>query len=715
MPEMDGNSIVRFGIFEADLLSGELRRNGSKVRLQEQPFQILSLLLRKPGEVVTREELRSNLWPAETFVDFDHGLNAAVKRLRDTLGDSAENPRFIATLARRGYRFIAPVEFDSVIHSVPAESGKVSRRLGLAAVATVTVLAAGMAAGWHAGRNSAAALRPVERRLTGNPQNDPVWTAAPSPDGKYVAFADKAGFFLRILSSNETHALSAPDDLQTRNVTWFPDGSRILATRGKWPERKPSLWSFSPLGGSPQKLADDADQAAVSPDGRRIVFARGDYNREELWLMDADGDHPRMLVATKGAEYGALIWTRDSQRVLFLRYVYRPAFNDDSVSIVLCDPATGQTEIIVDNSRLWNALALTPDNRLIYSLGEPPPNRTDSNLWAQRLDPHTSKPLDEPVRLTSGPDAKARIGLSSDGKRLTFLRFAYSPQVYIAEIGRDHSRVGPIQRLRLDERRNYPYDWTADGKSLIFTSDRDGNFHLFKQSPDQLIPELLVGGDNNVTISRMDPTGTSVLYLLTVAPGDLSGVARMMRVPLAGGVPQTVLAEPGINNFQCARFHSDVCIFSQFGNDRLAFYTFDSASGKHALLKTVQDPDWFLDNWSLSPDGTTLVLAKKHRGAIQADIRMLRLDGTVDRTLHLENWFGISYIDWAADGKSIWVNAANSAGTQTLLNVSTGGKVTPFLEESEMELGWAIPSPDNKHIAMWRGDTSSNAWLLEGF
>ena len=89
--------------------AGELRKNGLKIKLQEQPFQILSLLLERAGEVVTREELRQKLWPADTFVDFDHSLNAAVKKLRDALGDSADNPRFVETLARRGYRFIAPV------------------------------------------------------------------------------------------------------------------------------------------------------------------------------------------------------------------------------------------------------------------------------------------------------------------------------------------------------------------------------------------------------------------------------------------------------------------------------------------------------------------------------------------------------------------------------------------------------------------------------
>ena len=105
----NGSRPIYFGTFEVDLHGGELRRNGSKVRLQEQPFKVLTVLLEHPGLVVTREELQKRLWPADTFVDFDHGLNAAIRRLRDALGDSAENPRFVETVARRGYRFVAPV------------------------------------------------------------------------------------------------------------------------------------------------------------------------------------------------------------------------------------------------------------------------------------------------------------------------------------------------------------------------------------------------------------------------------------------------------------------------------------------------------------------------------------------------------------------------------------------------------------------------------
>ena len=101
--------LVRFGAFELDLRTGELRKGGVRINLPDQPFQVLKTLLDRPGELVTREELRQRLWSAETFVDFEHGLNAAVRRLRDALGDSADVPRFVETLPRRGYRFIAPV------------------------------------------------------------------------------------------------------------------------------------------------------------------------------------------------------------------------------------------------------------------------------------------------------------------------------------------------------------------------------------------------------------------------------------------------------------------------------------------------------------------------------------------------------------------------------------------------------------------------------
>ena len=128
------HKLVRFGVFELDLISHELRKQGLRIKLSEQPLQMLLLLLERAGDPVTRDELRQRLWAADTFVDFDAGLNSAIKKLRDTLGDPAENPRFIETLPRRGYRFIGPVEAPAIdrreeVAPIPApRSGRVLKR-----------------------------------------------------------------------------------------------------------------------------------------------------------------------------------------------------------------------------------------------------------------------------------------------------------------------------------------------------------------------------------------------------------------------------------------------------------------------------------------------------------------------------------------------------------------------------------------------------------
>src|SRR5205085_6146646 len=108
--------VVRFGRFEVDVRSGELRKNGLKVKLQEQPFQMLCMLLQRPGELVSREELCLKLWPSGTFVDFEHSLNTSVKKLREALGDDAENPRLVESLQRRGHGFVAPVGFMAAVY-----------------------------------------------------------------------------------------------------------------------------------------------------------------------------------------------------------------------------------------------------------------------------------------------------------------------------------------------------------------------------------------------------------------------------------------------------------------------------------------------------------------------------------------------------------------------------------------------------------------------
>jgi Tol biopolymer transport system component/DNA-binding winged helix-turn-helix (wHTH) protein len=718
------NGVIYFGTFEADLRAGELRRNGIKIRLQEQPFQVLAILLEHPGEIVTREELHSRLWPADTFVDFDHGLNAAVKRLRDALGDSAENPRFVETIARRGYRFLVPINPSAGTSkeqaiSIPKREGHWRVASGVAAV-----LLLGLAAGWHVGHRSAASVRPPERRLTGNPENDPVMSAAISPDGKYLAFADRNGFFLRVVATGETHSVPIPGEVRSYpagkeprplTVSWFPDGSQVLATRVASLGEKPSLWRVSVFGGSPRKLMDAAELGAVSPDGTQIVFVRGDFCHQEIWQMQSDGGQARKIFGQPGANYQSVVWSPDGHGIAFVQVVYVSGWHEVDVSLGIYNLLSGKSSSLLSTERLGGALAWTRDGRLIYSLAEPPPNQNDSNLWAIKVDVQGKQIWGQPIRLTSGPDGKMRASVSADGKRLVFLRWAESPVVYISEIQQAGRRLSPLRPLSLDERRNYPYTWTPDGKSVIFNSDRDGVFHLYKQAIDQPAPDLLVDGDRPVILARLNADSSEILYALGPSPSDTERRVRLMRIPLAGGTPQMILSEPGINNFQCARSPSTLCVFSEYTSDRLTFFTFDPVTGKKEPLTRIEDSEWYLQNWTLSPDGSTLALAKKHLTPGLADIRLFSVASGKDRILTLQSWTGIACLDWAADGRSLWVVASSPAGVPTLLNVDLHGKARAVLEESEKDLGWAIPSPDGRHLAIWEASGSSNAWLVEGF
>jgi TolB-like protein/DNA-binding winged helix-turn-helix (wHTH) protein len=190
--------VVRFGIYEADLVAGELRKNGVKIKLQERPFQILTILLEDPGQVVTRETFQQRLWQADTFVDFDHSLNTSIKKLRDALCDDAENPRFIATVGGRGYRLIAPVNdataakpelsagspVSAAISSETVSAARRLRRLGmpeialLAAAVVLVIAAVGLSTGWwhtlFSGRADSLAIHSIAVLPMENLSHDPA-------------------------------------------------------------------------------------------------------------------------------------------------------------------------------------------------------------------------------------------------------------------------------------------------------------------------------------------------------------------------------------------------------------------------------------------------------------------------------------------------------------------------------------------------------------
>jgi len=380
---------IRFGIFEVDRRSGELRRNGVRVKLQEQPFQILLTLLERPGEVVTREELRSRLWAEDTYVDFDHSLNAAVRRLRDALADSAENPRFVETVARRGYRFLAPVNGAATAvtpQPVPATS---ARRFLI--LLTMTVLLAGVLLGWiiararrQSGQIPSVSIK--QRRLTASSEENPVLGAAISPDGKYLAFADKTGFYLRQIDSGENHSLTLPSGFAAVPAGWYPDGSHLVATWVEGPTAPPSLWQVSIMGGAPRKLIDNGQLPAVSPNGSQIAFVKGPKHAEEIWLMAGNGENPRRLVVPcQNCTVGGPAWSPDGSKIAF------SSSRDGNQEIYVINADGSNPTRLTNNSDSDDFPAWSPDGSAILfsSADQAGPAIDAASINIYSIDPRT--------------------------------------------------------------------------------------------------------------------------------------------------------------------------------------------------------------------------------------------------------------------------------------------------------------------------------------
>ena len=719
---------LRFGVFELDLRAGELRRNGMKVKLQEQPFQVLAQLLERPGDVVTRDELRNRLWPADTFVDFDHSLNAAIRRLRDALGDSAENPTFVETVARRGYRFLAPVSPTrtngnlEIVASRDTESGlrpkpRFPPLWAAAGAVAVILLLGGIRLGLVLGQHhpSVSPSSPIRvSQLTANPADDRVRAAAISRDGKYLAFSDETGFYLRQIDTGETHPVALPDALMAIAISWFPDSVHMvlaLTTNGEWP----SLWKISAFGGNSRKLNDEGMFPAVSPDGKEVAFVTGRKTRQQVWLMDSDGAQPRKLVGEEGDFFGALAWSPDGSKIAYTRgrlgYAYAVKGAIEVLEVhskrVAGAPVPVSTRMFAG---LNGPLAWVPDGHLIYTASESRPHPQETNLWSISLD-RDGHQVGLTERLTSDTGSIFSVSVSVDGKRLVYVKGIPQPDVYVATL-EGQGKLSRPQRLTLDDRQDIPFDWTPDGKAVIFISDRTGHFCVYRQAIDQTVPEMLVRSDESLVQARLSPDGSQLLYLAYPAWPETKGVSPLMVVPLAGGTPRKLLEASWISNHQCARAPATVCLFSVMTEGVLTFYTFDLIQGQEAQIYQIKDDLPQLYNWSLSPDGTMLAITKGKWGDEEPSIHLVSLNGAAERWLTIRGWPGLASLDWAADSKSLW---ATSTGEKenTLLNIDLQGHARAVWSPMKKGVGWAIPSRDGRHLALYVVSSSANAWMLE--
>ena len=714
MPVNSSPSIVRFGTFELDLQTGELRHAGQRVKLQEQPFQVLAALLEHPGQIITREELRSKLWPEDTFVDFDHSLNAAIKRLRDALGESADSPVFIETLARRGYRFIAPVNGSSPSNGIEIaplpERNKSLFSTRRTVIACVALLIIGSLA-WAVWRFPSPHTDIIERKLTSNSSENSVNSAAVSRDGKYLAYSDNTGIYLKLIRTGEVHPVPLPPSFSARVDDWFPDGSRLLVSR--WDEPgKASLLSISVFGGTPYPLADDAFGGSVSPDGAHIAFRRGytphgvsfDLGREQ-WVMRSDGADQVKVASDKsdGSTLGASTWSPDGKRIAYIRTTWTD--NPRNSSVEWNDWQNARAETFFSDRRLTSALHWLPDGLLIYGLHED--NWQDSSLWTVSLQ-KSGQISGSPRRITRGQGSILNITASLDGKVIVFLNGHWSPSIYIGTLAADGAHLLANRRLTLDENANEPFSWTPDSKAVLFNSDRNGTSEIFKQAIDQPLAETLMTGAENLSGPRLTPDGSEILYISTPQSSSPETLSSIFAIPVMGGTPRLVLQDINIYNLQCARLPSTICLYSVPKGETRKTFRFDVRSGKTADPPQIDPPC----NWSLSPEGSQrAVLTYNNHGVIY-----LRSTSTgKSRDLVVKGWNRLKAIDWSADGKSLLVPWLSDDSDGALLKVELDGRVSVLLRSRNFLA--AVPSPDGRLLAIGEvaGAGTKNVWQIENF
>lgn len=736
---------ARFDCFELDLNSGELRKNdGTAFRIQPKPLQILRVLMESQGKVVTREQLRSVLWPEQTFVDFEHGINTAVRKLRQALNDSVENPRFVETLPKIGYRFLATVEWISngneAVGANPSASPEglnlsgtrtQSRYWRAAGAVAVLAIAVGVSVAFSGrpgkllsrigiGRRP---LRQVvsERRLTANPDDTPVTSGVISPDGKYLAYSDATGFYLREVDGGESHPVPLPKGFDALAESWFPDNTHLLVSHVEVPVEPPGLWVVSVMGGTPRKIVNDAFSAAVSPDGLQIAFSRQNGIGQEIWVMQAQGDNARRLIISNQDHLSRVAWAPDNKRFAYAttKTRYYTSRNGPDSEVKVFDMRSERTTVIRDLGdrglpRGGAALGWTPENDLIYAMREPRPNQLDTNIWRQRLDPETAQVRGEPERLTNDRNIAVQLSMSRDGNRLALRRHAPQPDIFIADIEFQKRALGPLRRLTLDDRQDYAMAWTPDSRCVISYSNRDGPFHVFKQNIEATQAERLVGGPDDLYAPRITPDGANVVYIVRAKAGAISDNSKVMRVSLEGGPSRLVFEEPSLWDIECSRLPSTLCLASTIQAGHQSFFAFDPVKGKERELWI---PESGADNfdWSLAPNGQYIAWAKNRGSQKDFGIRVLSLLDGSKRDIPVPGWVEIFGLDWSADSQGFWATAYNTKGVRALLHVALEGRITSMLVTQGADLAWAIPSPDGRRLAIVKDTNSSNVSLLEKF
>jgi Tol biopolymer transport system component/DNA-binding winged helix-turn-helix (wHTH) protein len=513
--------IVQFGLFELDLDARELRKSGVRIKLQEQPFQILAMLLERPGEIVTREELQKRLWPQDTFVDFDLSLNSAVKKLRQALGDDSENPRFVETLYRRGYRFIGPV--NAAANTDPEQVGLVQtqasatppepvlvqtvlprpipkrRSLVYGAVALLLIVAA---VGYR--------LIPSQPpRVLGFTQitHDGLYKLGGFSDGEGLIFSDGERLYFPELQGDrfvvsqvsvaggETSTLPTPfSNVMIGGIT--PNGSALVVVPYQGTSKGVETWSLPLPSGPPRRMAGHgADSMVWSPDGTQVVFSKD----SEIYVAKSDFSDPRKLVTAENPVY-ALRFSPDGSRLRF--FVVDPRNSSSSIWEVARN-GNGLRPLLPD----WNSDpreccgTWTPDGR--YFLFESSRDGRNS-VWALAEKSSWLAGTAKPVPLTNGPLNFASPLVSKDGKRI----FAIGSQPR-CELVRYDGRSGFAPYL--DGGSVSDLAFSADEKWVAYVSVPEGQ--LWRSRVDGSERLQLISEGMSAALPRWSPDGKEITFM----------------------------------------------------------------------------------------------------------------------------------------------------------------------------------------------------------
>ena len=589
--------MVRFGTFEVDLRLGELRKNGIRLKLTGQPFQILVILLEHPGDLVTREQLQRRLWQSDTFVDFDRGLNAAINRVREALGDSAENPRFVETLPRRGYRFIAPlIDFRPTSATLPAaesnlspaqtvtspdalpvsgarERRPVSRRLkvllsGLSILVVLVVAAALLSRlSRRGGEWDFQAMKLSRVTQSGNAVN-----VAISPDGHYVVYAlrkgEKQSLNVRQVAAGSDVQILPPDEVRIWGLTFSPDANYIDFVRSEKPDFTDThLYRIPALGGTPHLAMQGGIDfgSSYSPDGRQFAFFRVSGNgKVDVLIAKADGTDQRVLASRPYRdEFIGVAWSPDGKTVAFttseatkrLRSVlWAVSVADGSVREIYSTPdAIGRPRWLPDGSGLLAPISNVAQAFrgqlwfISYPRGEArriTNDLMDYQLCCLDLTPDGTTLVD--TELATVSDLWVATGNTAKAKQITAKEFvvggfSWMPNGRIIFASQDGKMfvVNPDgsgrSRLTPDDGPNWDPSVCGDGRYIVYTAYREQKSGIWRMSADGSNP-IRIADETLAVDPQCSPDGKWVVYLRGPS-------WTPVKVPITGAKPPEVLAK----------------------------------------------------------------------------------------------------------------------------------------------------------------------------